>query len=409
MNVVLLCDKKYIKPFKTAVKKDPNINLIGIEPILKGNTMSRIADHHNPHVLVVYDDVTKKEGITVSDCISFLRMRKPNMRIIYVYGKVEKINEFTLLSEQLINNGITDIVTDTDAEKVINVIDEPMSEDDVHVLIDKLKAPDEEIPHEELSCSETVTKQSYESLAIDFPTVSAHDNFDIDNIVYEVSEINESERLKIGISQLQHHIGCTHTAFEFAAMLSKAKKVAIIMADTDTFEALAVFHHINPINAKRGLLMNGIAVFPYEMRNQIANEYSIIIYDFSFLKDEKRKAFDECDIKLMLASAAEWDIAKVVNFIKFNEEEYARSITFFFPRVTQSKFLKYSKALKRSGINAYRLLDSPNWTSPVEGNLADYTHIIENYIITKNAKKAKRPKRKLIRVKKVHRLLKLRA
>ena len=111
----------------------------------------------------------------------------------------------------------------------------------------------------------------------------------------------------------------------------------------------------------------------------------------------------------MLASAAEWDIAKVVNFIKFNEEEYARSITFLFPRVTQSKFLKYSKALKRSGINAYRLLDSPNWTSPVEGNLADYTHIIENYIITKNAKKAKRPKRKLIRLKKVHRLLKLRA
>lgn len=179
-------------------------------------------------------------------------------------------------------------------------------------------------------------------------------------------------------------------------MLSKIKTVAVIMADPDTFEALAVFHKINPMAAKQGLDVHGIAVFPYELHDQIANEYSVIIYDYSFLREERRKSFDECDIKIMLSSAAEWDVAKVTNFIKFNDDNYVRTISFLFPRVTQSKFLKYSKVFRKSGISAYRLLDSPDWTAPVEGNTAVYKHIIENYNI---AKSGKPPKRKLLKIK----------
>ena len=238
--------------------------------------------------------------------------------------------------------------------------------------------------------------QEYEPLKVDFPTVTASDKFDIDKIVYEVSEIKESDHLTIGVAQLQHHNGCTHTAMELATMLSKNKTVAVIMADPDTFEALAVFHKINPMAAKQGLDVHGIAVFPYELHDQIANEYSVIIYDYSFLREERRKSFDECDIKIMLSSAAEWDVAKVTNFIKFNDDNYVRTISFLFPRVTQSKFLKYSKVFRKSGISAYRLLDSPDWTAPVEGNTAVYKHIIENYNI---AKSGKPPKRKLLKIK----------
>lgn len=396
MNVVLLADKKFRKPFEAAVKKDPNINLVGVEVILRGNTMSRIADHHNPHALVVYKGVPEKEGITENACISFLRMVKPNMRIIYVYGKVEDIEAFTTVTEQLISNGITDIVTDTSADSVIKVIDEPMTAEDVQEIIEKLNAPEEEILHEELLHDEDLPGQEYETLNLDFPTVTASDKFDIDKIVYEVSETKESEHLTIGVAQLQHHNGCTHTAFELATMLSKTKTVAVIMADPDTFEALAVFHKLNPLAAKQGLDVNGIAVFPYDLHRQIANEYSVIIYDYSFLREERRKSFDECDIKIMLSSAAEWDVAKVTNFIKFNDDNYVRTISFLFPRVTQSKFLKYSKAFRKSGINTYRLLDSPDWTAPVEGNTAVYKHIIENYNI---AKSGKPPKRKLLKIK----------
>lgn len=396
MNVVLLADKKFRKPFETAVKKDPNINLVGVEMVLRGNTMSRIADHHNPHALVVYKGVPEKEGITEKACISFLRMVKPNMRIIYVYGKVEEIEAFTTVTEQLISNGITDIVTDTSAESVVKVIDEPMTEDDVYTLIGELTAPEEEILHEELLHDEVLPGQEYQSLNLDFPTVTASDKFDIDKIVYEVSETKETEHLTIGVAQLQHHNGCTHTAFELATMLSKNKTVAVIMADPDTFEALAVFHKLNPLAAKQGLDVNGIAVFPYDLHKQIASEYSVIIYDYSFLREERRKSFDECNIKIMLSSAAEWDVAKVLNFIKFNDDSYIRTITFLFPRVSQSKFLKYSKVFRKSGISAYRLLDSPDWTAPVEGNTMVYSHIIENYNI---AKSGKQPKRKLLKIK----------
>ena len=396
MNVVLLADKKFRKPFEAAVKKDPNINLVGVEVILRGNTMSRIADHHNPHALVVYKGVPEKEGITEKACISFLRMVKPNMRIIYVYGKVEDIEAFTTVTEQLISNGITDIVTDTSAEKVVSVIDSPMTEEDVQELIEKLTAPEEEIIHEEVLNEEFLPGQEFIPLEVDFPTVTASDKFDIDKIVYEVSETKDSEHLSIGVAQLQHHNGCTHTAFELATMISKKRTVAVIMADDDTFEALAVFHKLNPLAAKQGLDVHGIAVFPYELRKHIVNEYSVVIYDYSFLREEKRKSFDECDIKLMLSSAAEWDVAKVLNYIKFNDDTYIRSISFLFPRVSQSKFLKYSKLFKKSGINAYRLLDSPDWTAPVEGNTMVYSHIIENYNI---AKSGKQPKRKLLKIK----------
>ena len=396
MNVVLLADKKFRKPFETAVKKDPNINLVGVEMVLRGNTMSRIADHHNPHALVVYKGVPEKEGITEKACISFLRMVKPNMRIIYVYGKVEDIEAFTTVTEQLISNGITDIVTDTSAEKVVSVIDSPMTEENVQELIEKLTAPEEEIIHEEVLNEEFLPGQEFIPLEVDFPTVTASDKFDIDKIVYEVSETKDSEHLTIGVAQLQHHNGCTHTAFELATMISKKRTVAVIMADDDTFEALAVFHKLNPLAAKQGLDVHGIAVFPYELRKHIVNEYSVVIYDYSFLREEKRKSFDECDIKLMLSSAAEWDVAKVLNYIKFNDDTYIRSISFLFPRVSQSKFLKYSKLFKKSGINAYRLLDSPDWTAPVEGNTMVYSHIIENYNI---AKSGKQPKRKLLKIK----------
>lgn len=272
MNVVLLADKKFRKPFEAAVKKDPNINLVGVEVILRGNTMSRIADHHNPHALVVYKGVPEKEGITENACISFLRMVKPNMRIIYVYGKVEDIEAFTTVTEQLISNGITDIVTDTSADSVIKVIDEPMTAEDVQEIIEKLNAPEEEILHEELLHDEDLPGQEYETLNLDFPTVTASDKFDIDKIVYEVSETKESEHLTIGVAQLQHHNGCTHTAFELATMLSKTKTVAVIMADPDTFEALAVFHKLNPLAAKQGLDVNGIAVFPYDLHRQISKQ-----------------------------------------------------------------------------------------------------------------------------------------
>lgn len=395
MNVVLLADKKYRKPFETAVKKEPSVDLIGVEMLIRGNTMSRITDFHNPHALVVYRNVPEKEGITVNDLISFVQLKSPSMRIVYVYGNVTDSQDYISVAESLLDKGITDIVTDFAADKVIEVLNTPMTEYDVREYIVQLTTTVEERGSEAEQVELVATEQEYAPLEVDFPTVTAMDDFDIDKVVYEVSGAAEAEHLTIGVAQLQHHIGCTHTAFELATMLSKSYKVAVILADDDTFEALAVFHKLNPLAVKQGLTMHGIDVFPFELNKQIAKEYDVTIYDYSFLREEKRKSYDECDIKLMLSSSAEWDISKITNFIRYNEDEYVRSITLLFSRVGQSKFLKYNKVFKKSGIAAYRLSDSPDWTEPVKDNLSVYTHIIENYKLSKS----KTPKRKLFKLK----------
>lgn len=395
MNVVLLADKKYRKPFESAAKKDPSVDLIGVELLIRGNTMSRIAEHHNPHALVVYKNVPEKEGITLNDLIAFLQMKKPNMRIVYVYGNVTDTQDYISVAESLLDKGITDIVTDYSADTVIDVLNNPMSEYDVREYIVQLATSTEEIKPEVNEVELVATEQDYAPLEVDFPTVTAIDDFDIDKVVYEVTGAAEAEHLTIGVAQLQHHIGCTHTAFELATMLSKSYKVAVILADDDTFEALAVFHKLNPMAVKQGITMNGIDVFPFELNKQIAKEYDVTVYDYSFLREEKRKSYDACNIKLMLSSSAEWDISKTTNFIKYNDDEYVRSITLLFSRVAQSKFLRYNKVFRKSGINAYRLADSPDWTAPVQDNISVYTHIIENYKLSKS----KTPKRKLFKLK----------
>ena len=259
----------------------------------------------------------------------------------------------------------------------------------------QLATSTEEIKPEVKEVELVATEQEYVPLEVDFPTVTAMDDFDIDKVVYEVTGAEEAKHLTIGVAQLQHHIGCTHTAFELATMLSKSYKVAVILADDDTFEALAVFHKLNPMAVKQGLSMNSIDVFPFELNKQIAKEYDVTVYDYSFLREEKRKSYDECNIKLMLSSSAEWDISKITNFIKYNDDEYVRSITLLFSRVAKSKFLRYNKVFRKSGINAYRLADSPDWTAPVQDNISVYTHIIENYKLSKS----KTSRRKLFKLK----------
>ena len=396
MNVVLLADKKLRKPFETAVKNDPNINLVGVETLIRGNTVVRIADHHNPHILVVYRNVPIKEGITVKDLISFLRVKKPSMRIIYVYGSITDNADFIREAEYFLENGIIDIIRDETPETVTSVIDSPMTREDVESLIEELRSNEKEdtpSEKEEVSAGSSIV---YDPLHIDFPSVTALDEFDIDRVVYQTAETMEEEHLKIGVAQLQHHNGCTHTSLELAAVLSKKKSTAVII-DGDTFRNICVFHKIDPQSVKSGINIQGIDVFPYDMRNMVAADYSILIYDIGYLSDETKLTFDKCDLKLMLCSSAEWDISKTSNFIKYGDPAYIHSITFLFPRVSQTKFIKYNKAFVKSGITAYRLHNSPDWTNPHSGNVDVYNHIIENCIIKDTATVKNR--RKLFKLK----------
>lgn len=394
MNVVLLADKKVRKNFEAAVRKKPDITLLGVEMVIRGNTMTRISEHHNPHVLIIYRNVPAKDGLEVNDVISFLRIKKPSMRIVYVYGTITDKTDFAMTAEFLMQNGINDIVANHDIEKILEVVETPMEKNDIMNFIEDLFT--EDTPEDIIEVKDEIAEeQKYDDLNIDFPTVTELAHFDINKVMYITSETKEKNTLTIGVAQLQHHNGCTHTALEIASMLSRKNSIAVVIADDTTFENLSVFHKINPLAAKNGLIFHGIDVYPYSKYSEISKEYGVVICDFSYLREEQRKSFLNCDVKLMLSSSAEWDISGLLNYIEYGSESHVRDIHFLFPRVSSTKFIKYNKQFLKSGITAYRLHNSPDWTKPNKENITVYKSILSAY--TTNA--TPKPKKRLFKIK----------
>jgi len=395
MNVVLLADKKVRKTYEAALKDDPNITLVGCEMVLRGNTLARIADHHNPHILIIHNKVQVKDDLSINDLISFLRVKKPNMRIIYIYGEVADLNVFIETAESLIDSGITDIVTSYSVNTAIDTIISPITEEAIKV---KIKDMIEEEEKSKLVVEDDdIYDQSFQKLDLSFPALTTIDEFNIDNVLVISEKKQDYDTFVIGIGQLQHHNGCTHTALEFATLLNKKNKVAVVIADDDTYERLAVFHRINPLAAKEGMKYNDIDIYPYSMLPELYDSYSVLIVDYSYMGSEYQKnQFAKSDVKILLASAAEWDIAYLMRHVEYNDERYTRNINILLPRVSKEKFTKYNKQFLKSGVNAYRLCDSPDWTSPNAENLNVYKAILTPYIINPNIKKAKR---RLFRIK----------
>lgn len=395
MNVVLVADKKIRKSFENAVKKSSSITLLGVEMVIRGNTISRLTEHHNPHAVVIYRNTPQKEGMTIRDIISFLRLKRPQMRIIYVYGPVKDNEHFYEEHDFLTENKVYDIITDNELTSVINVIDNPMTKEDAEQIILKLEEEKEKIVIDEIQTEEK--EKTYDNIFLDFPAVTSLNDFDRERIernIIKTSQANSA--VVIGVAQLQHHNGCTHTSFEIAAMLSKKNKTAVVMTDKDTFENLIVFHKINPQKAENGIEFNGIDVYPFSMLNDIKQNYSAVICDFGFLRECQKPYYGDCNVKIMLCSAAEWDIGLTMKYINFSNESYIHDVNFCFPRVTRTKFIKYNKQFIKSGCNAYKLNYSPDWTCPHQDNFTVYKEILKPYLLQPVKEKNKK---KLLRIK----------
>ena len=394
MNIVLLADKKHRKGFEQAVKDNPDIALLGVEMLIRGNTMSRIAEHHNPHALVIWRGVTEKDGVTAQDLISFLRMKKPSMRMIYVYGEVTDTVEFLSTVEVLQENGITDVVTSTDLTDIVQHIEHPMTADDLQALLDDLLHEDEQ--EEQTATQQDNDPQNYEELHLDFPSVTAAQNFDIDKIMTFTRTSEQDKPITIGIMALQHHNGCTHTSFEIAGQLAKKYSAAICMADRSTLDAYAGFHQIATGTASEGLTVRGIDVYPYDKLREISGQYSATVCDFGYFREEYTKAFGECDVRIMLCSGAEWDVPLIMKYVNYPTVDYVRRIFYCFTRTTAKKFQAYNRQLMKAGCVAFRLHNSPAWTTPHKENTEIYRKMLDAY---RKLPEPERVKRKLFRVK----------
>lgn len=390
MNILLLTGNKPRKTIEPLFKNSPH-TILGNEAAIKGATVSRILDHYAPHIVLLCDDVLEKEGITRQDVIVLLRAKRPSLRLIY-HSDAEKLSLGTF--SFLMENQVYDVVTDL--KKLPELVDAPMSDADLIGMIENLEKQQQEQTEEKQSAAPEID-MIHESLQLAFPVVSVRD-FDIDSFqqIRDSAAASECPNLTIGIAQLQHHNGCTHTAFEIAAMLQKQKvNCCIVLTDAETYRNLAAFHELNPELIDIGLQVHGIDVYPYEKLSEVREQYSCTICDFSFLREEQQASFGSMTVKAMLCSAAEWDIATTMKYVNYPSIPYVRDIIYLFPRVSKAKFIGYNKQMIRAGCEAYRLHQSEDWLTPCAENLAVYQRLVREHLFVPTEKK----KRGLIRLK----------
>lgn len=390
MNILLLTSNKQRKSIEPLFKNTPH-TILGNEPAIKGATVTKILDHYAPHIVVLLDDVLVKEGITRNDVIVLLKAKRPTLRVIY------QANQNLLSTDTLsflLNNQVYDILTDT--QKLANLVDSPMTEADVKEMIDQLEEKRKAEEASEDSKNTPVLDMQHDDLHLSFPVVSLRD-FDTESFQRTAAAASvDAPNMTIGIAQLQHHNGCTHTAFEIAALLQKEKtNCCIVLSDAETYKNLAAFHELDPERIDIGLQVHGIDVYPFEKLEEVRNEYSCTICDFSFLREDQKNAFSDMTMKLMLCSAAEWDISTTLKYVNYPNIPYVHEIVYLFPRVSKPKFIGYNKQMIRAGCESYRLHPSEDWLSPCPENQAVYKHILSRYHLIPTTKK----KRSLLRIK----------
>ncbi len=382
MNIVVLTHNKQRKAVN-AVMKDTVHTILGYETVIRGTTVTRILEHHVPHCVVICDDVQEKEGVTKADVITLLHARRPSLRIITVTNQ-DDLEYLSFLKDNAVFDHISEL------KNLPTVLEYPMTEQMLDDRIAEIIAEQEAAKAAEQEKEIAEENAEHQPVDLSFPAVSEIGFDMMTTIRVDISEPKPIDKMTVGIAQLQHHNGCTHTSFEIAALLKEKKaSVCVVLFDSDTFHDLAVFHKLDPERSRDGLKVNGIHVFPFEKLDEAKQQYDCVICDVSLLRDDNRQLFNEMAEKILLCSAAEWDIAKTMHFV--NDEKYlnVRKIIYCFPRVSRKKFIGINKQMIKAGCTAFRLNNSIDWTEPCDANIAVYHQVIGKYLNIP-VKKAKR-------------------
>lgn len=395
MNIVLLADKKHRKAFELAVKASPDINLLGTEPVIRPETIGRITELRNPHVLAVISGVPVKGGLSIPDLAALCRLKRPNMRIVFAANGMST-DELLRTAAVLRLSDVFDIIPEYSPQAMIAALRNPMTEAELDDMLAKLTAPafpayQQKIPENETSPEECAAETI--PLKMSFPEIAAA-KFDISKVI----RVNEPEAetpqngLLVGVAALQHHLGCTHTAFEIAAYLSeKEKSVCVVLADDEMLDNFSRFFGLDPeYIAGTGLNINGIEAFPLSKLGELRKEYGCVVCDFGFLRERTQKLFAEADARIMMCSGAEWDISLVSNYINYGSSAYTKDVSYCFSRIAKQKFLLYAKSFRLSGCTAYRLGHSQHWLKPCAENKAVYDEILGRYTLENRKKGMKR-------------------
>jgi hypothetical protein len=329
-----------------------------------------------------------------------LKNKRENLRVIFIYGEID--DNFEETYNELVELQIYDIILTFEIDDVFpKIAAEPMTKATLDESIAEAKAEAED--ESDLLKSQSREHYIYDvqnNIALRLDSVTVHsDNFDM----LTVQKIVETEPDKVSLScitiaftALQHHIGCTHLSFELATYLwQQHKKVCVVICDRETYLNMIEYYKVPSYCEKEGFLLQGkINVFPFEKYEQVRQKFNYVIGDFGLIRVHQRHEFENSAIKIMLCSAADWDLSVATDFINNSNLPYIKEVNYFFYPINQAVFVGFNKQMLRWGLKAYRIQTSPGCFSPCVENRHVFAEILKKYTNITIAKEPKVKKQK---------------
>ena len=316
MNIVIAADKKYTKIFKDSLTQH---NILGFENELKSNFVSRIADHYNPHVLIVVNGVRSRK-FDFFAALPELRKQCPTMRIIYFFGRLTDETEQSYLDVcgKMFPYGYYEIVPYDMYErgfrsKIAEILEKPLTGEDVKKLIADRQ---EEKIHTE------ILMQSIEKIIDTTPVSFAKDEVEADYDDTQVERFDEpqelltekqGEHITMAIGTIsEKQAGCTQTALEIAILLMKSKQSVAVFLEDETYESYISYHGIE--SAPNGCQVNDLTLFPLSVYQEKKMYVRFAVLDVGYApiipEDAAYPFFESAEIKICIYSFNEWDISK---------------------------------------------------------------------------------------------------
>ena len=395
MNIVIAADKKYTKIFKDSLTQH---NILGFENELKSNFVSRIADHYNPHVLIVVNGVRSRK-FDFFAALPELRKQCPTMRIIYFFGRLTDETEQSYLDVcgKMFPYGYYEIVPYDMYErgfrsKIAEILEKPLTGEDVKKLIADRQ---EEKIHTE------ILMQSIEKIIDTTPVSFAKDEVEADYDDTQVERFDEpqelltekqGEHITMAIGTIsEKQAGCTQTALEIAILLMKSKQSVAVFLEDETYESYISYHGIE--SAPNGCQVNDLTLFPLSVYQEKKMYVRFAVLDVGYApiipEDAAYPFFESAEIKICICSFNEWDISKLADYLN-SPLPYIKEINYIFFPVSEKNFVKFQKQMDKGHCKSFRIRNSPDYTEPCEWNVGIYNKILNTYIDLDISKPKKR-------------------
>ena len=395
MNIVIAADKKYTKIFRDSLTQH---NILGFENELKSNFVSRIADHYNPHVLIVVNGVRSRK-FDFFTALPELRKQCPTMRIIYFFGRLTDETEQSYLDVcgKMFPYGYYEIVPYDMYErgfrsKIAEILETPLTGEDVKKLIADRQ---EEKIHTE------ILMQSIEKIIDTTPVSFAKDEVEAGYDDTQVERFDEpqelltekqGEHITIAIGTIsEKQAGCTQTALEMAVLLTKSKQSAAVFLEDETYENYISYHGIE--SAPSGCQVNDLTLFPLSVYKEKKMYVRFAVLDVGYApiipEDAAYPFFESAEIKICICSFNEWDISKLADYLN-SPLPYIKEINYIFFPVSEKNFVKFQKQMDKGHCKSFRIRNSPDYTEPCEWNVGIYNKILNTYIDLDISKPKKR-------------------